>query len=104
MNRIGMSMKNKSIGEASETVTVDDISEDERDPDDGNMSDVSEVSALSDNDDQDHETVMEGLMAGQIRYDDDDTFDVQGFFGDPDLDAEESPFWPRLDMLRRGHD
>ncbi|TGO36586.1 hypothetical protein BHYA_0120g00100 [Botrytis hyacinthi] len=88
----------------SETVAVDDVSEDERDSDDGNMSDVSEVSALSDEDDQDHETVMEGLMAGQIQYDDDDTFDVQGFFGDPDLDAEESPFWPRIDMLRRGYD
>ncbi|TGO54230.1 hypothetical protein BCON_0110g00090 [Botryotinia convoluta] len=113
MNAIGMSMKNKSIGEASETVAVDDVSEDERDSDDGNMSDVSEVSALSDEDDQNHEIVMEGLMAGQIQYDD-DTFDVQGFFGEPDLIEEESPveesrflrspFWPRIEMLRRGLD
>ncbi|KAF7894579.1 uncharacterized protein EAF01_010030 [Botrytis porri] len=103
-NTIGMSMKNKSIGETSETVAVDDVSEDERDSDDGNMSDVSEVSALSDEDDEDHDTVMEGLTAGQIQYDDDDTFDVQRFFGDTDLDAEESPYWPRIDMLRRGYD
>ncbi|KAF5877992.1 uncharacterized protein Bfra_000158 [Botrytis fragariae] len=96
----------QKTGMDSETVAVDDVSEDERDSDDGNMSDVSEVSALSDEDDQNHETIMEGLMAGQIQYDDDDTFDVQGFFGEPDLVEEESPvespFLARIEMLRRG--
>ncbi|KAF7959126.1 hypothetical protein EAE96_002643 [Botrytis aclada] len=98
----------KSIGEASDTVAVDDVSEDERDSDDGNMSEASEVSAFSDEEDQDHETVMEGLMAGQIQYDDDDTFDVQGLFGEPDLSEAESPveapFLARIERLRREHD
>ncbi|EMR82262.1 hypothetical protein BcDW1_9165 [Botrytis cinerea BcDW1] len=114
MNAIGTPMENKSIDEASETVAIDDVSEDERDSDDGNISEVSEVSAFSDEEDYDHETAMEGLMAGQIQYDDDDSFDVQEFFGEPDLIEEESPAEesyyltsPRLtrtEMLRRGWD
>lgn len=114
MNAIGAPMENKSIDEASETVAIDDVSEDERDSDDGNISEVSEVSAFSDEEDYDHETAMEGLMAGQIQYDDDDSFDVQEFFGEPDLIEEESPAEesyyltsPRLtrtEMLRRGWD
>ncbi|TGO27377.1 hypothetical protein BPAE_0043g00510 [Botrytis paeoniae] len=107
INAIGMSMKNNSIGEASETVAVDDVSEDECDSDDRNMSDVSEVSALSDEDGQDHEIVIEGLMTGQIQYDD-DTLDLQGSFGEPDLVEEESPvespFLARIEMLRREYD